>query len=111
MPQDELLKRLADGGLQFEPEGPATSRSDRRSMYRRVGVIHEDHRYEVVMRNLSKTGAGIEGLLDVPVGTDLVLDLGGGQLAVAKVMRSEGYSQGLGFEVPLISDGLLLSTV
>ncbi|QDM39795.1 EAL domain-containing protein [Altererythrobacter sp. TH136] len=102
---DALLERLLEGGLQFEPEGPAKHRADRRSTFRRVGVIHEDHRYEVVMRNLSRTGAGIEGLLDVPLGTPLVLDLGGGQLAVAEVVRSEGYSQGLEFEQALINDG------
>lgn len=103
--QDELLARIADGGLKFEPSGPAVHRADRRSMYRKVGVIHEDHRYEVVIRNLSKTGAGIEGLLDVPLGTRLVLDLGDGQLVVANVTRSEGYAQGLKFEDSLISDG------
>jgi diguanylate cyclase (GGDEF)-like protein/PAS domain S-box-containing protein len=103
--QEELLARLTDGGLKFDPAGPAKHRADRRSTYRKVGVIHEDHRYEVVMRNLSKTGAGIEGLLDVPLGTPLVLDLGDGQLVVAKVTRSEGHAQGLEFEDSLISDG------
>ncbi len=105
LPQEALLARLERGGLKFDPEGPAKHRADRRSTYRRVGVIHEDHRYDVVMRNLSKSGAGIDGLLDVPLGTSLVLDLGGGQLVVAKVVRSEGYSQGLEFEQKLISDG------
>jgi diguanylate cyclase (GGDEF)-like protein/PAS domain S-box-containing protein len=103
--QETLLARLDEGGLKFDPEGPAKHRADRRSTYRRVGVIHEDHRYEVVMRNLSKSGAGIEGLLDVPLGTPLVLDLGGGQLVVGSVVRSEGYAQGLEFEQNLISDG------
>ena len=57
------------------------------------------------MRNLSRSGAGIEGLLEVPMGTKLVLDLGGGQLVVAEVVRSDGYSQGLEFEQLLINDG------
>ncbi len=95
--QDDLLARLNDGGVKFEPEGPARHRADRRSTYRKVGVIHEDHRYEVVMRNLSKSGAGIEGLLDVPLGTSLVLDLGGGQLVVSTVVRSDGFAQGGAF--------------
>jgi hypothetical protein len=47
----------------------------------------------------------IEGLLDVPVGTDLVIDLGEGQLAVGTVRRSQDASQGIEFETPLISDG------
>lgn len=43
--------------------------------------------------------------MEVPIGTDVVLDLGGGQLAVATVRRSKGFSQGVEFEMPLISDG------
>ncbi|MEQ8773250.1 MAG: GGDEF domain-containing protein, partial [Erythrobacter sp.] len=64
-----------------------------------------DHRYKVFLRNLSRTGAKIEGLLGVEVGTEVVLDLGGGQLAVAAVRRSDGAVQGVEFESPLISDG------
>lgn len=105
LPQDEVLDRLESGQLRFEAAGPPRHRADRKKMFRRIGVIHEDHRYESVMRNLSKSGAAIEGLLDVPIGTELVIDLGGGQLVVAKVVRSDGYTQGLLFEDPLISDG------
>ena len=47
----------------------------------------------------------IEGLVEVPVGTELVLDLGEGQLAVCKVRRSQDATQGVEFETPLISDG------
>ena len=74
-------------------------------MFRRIGVIHEDQRYRAFVRNLSKTGAMIEGLEDVPVGTQLVVDMGGGQLTVATVRRSRGAIQGIEFESPLISDG------
>ncbi len=103
--QVEVLERLADDKLECEPEGPARHRADRQTVFKRIGVIHEDHRYDVVLRNLSRTGARIEGLLEVPEGTDLVLDLGGGQLAVAVVRRSDGYTQGLEFETPLVRDG------
>ena len=47
----------------------------------------------------------IEGLLEVPIGTDLVIDLGEGQLVVGTVRRSQDASQGIEFESPLISDG------
>ena len=57
------------------------------------------------MRNLSRTGARIEGLLEVPLGTTLVLDLGEGQLAVCTVQRSREHAQGVEFETPLVSDG------
>src|SRR5690606_9650463 len=61
--------------------------------------------YEAVMRDLSKTGAMIEGLLGVPGGTGLVLDLGGGQLAVCVVNRSRDANVAVEFETPLVSDG------
>ncbi len=105
LPQDEVLARLEEGRLEYEPVGPARHRAERRTLFRRIGVVHEDQRYQAVLRNLSKTGARIEGILDVPVGTELVLDLGGGQLAVATVRRADEHAQGLEFETPLISDG------
>jgi hypothetical protein len=105
VPHDEVMTKLKEGNFVYEPSGPAKQRSQRRTVFRKIGVIHEDHRYEAVMRNLSATGAMIEGLLDVPIGTDLVLDLGEGQLAVGTVRRSQDASQGIEFETPLVSDG------
>jgi predicted signal transduction protein with EAL and GGDEF domain len=105
LPQADILERMASGEFKIEPEGPARHRADRRSVFRLIGVIHDDHRYEAVMRNLSKTGAEIEGLLGVPVGTGLVVDLGSGQLAVGTVNRSEGATIAVEFETPLVSDG------
>src|SRR3990167_7266323 len=43
--------------------------------------------------------------MDVPLGTQFVVDLGGGQLAVATVIRESGDIQGLEFETPLVDDG------
>ncbi len=105
VPAQEVLDRFERGAFEYEPLGPEKYRPDRRTEFRRIGLIHDDHRYKVMLRNLSKTGAKIEGLLDVPLGTQVVLDFGGGQLAVATVKRSEGFSQGVEFETPLINDG------
>jgi EAL domain-containing protein (putative c-di-GMP-specific phosphodiesterase class I) len=102
---EEIAERLGSGEFRIEPSGPDTYRPDRRTVFRRVGVIHEDHRYEAVMRNLSKTGALIEGILGVPCDTGMVLDLGGGQLAVCVVTRSEDAVIGVEFETPLVNDG------
>ncbi len=96
---------LSTGQWVIEPDGPAQQRADRRSVYRRVGVIHEDFRYDVIMRNLSRGGAAIEGLFEVPVDTQFVVDLGEGQLVVSTVKRSEGALQGLEFEISLVDDG------
>jgi diguanylate cyclase (GGDEF)-like protein/PAS domain S-box-containing protein len=101
----EVQERLESGNLVYEPVGPAKHRPDRRKLFRSIGVIHENHRYDAILRDLSKAGAKIEGLLEVPVGTKLVLDLGGGQLAVATVRRSQDATQGVEFEQQLINDG------
>ena len=106
IPVDEVLARFERGELVYAPRGPEKYRAERRTEFRKIGLIHGDHRYTVFLRNLSKTGAKIEGLLGVAVGTDVVLDLGGGQLAVATVRRSEGHSQGVQFETPLINNGV-----
>ena len=57
------------------------------------------------MRDLSKSGARFEGILGVPLGTQLVLDLGGGQLVVCTVTRAKEAMLGVQFETPLVSDG------
>ncbi len=89
----------------IRPEGPSNARSDRQTVFRKIGLIHEDHRYDVTMRNMSHTGCLIEGLVDVPVETAFVVDFGEGQLAVASVRRSRGTFQGLEFEHNLVADG------
>ena len=103
--ESDLLEKIESGDLTIKPHGPDTYRPDRRSVYRRVGVIHEDYYYNAVMRDLSLNGAGVEGIVGVPEGTELVLDLGEGQLAVSKVVRSRDDEFGVLFETPLTSDG------
>ena len=105
LPCDVIAERMSSGEMKIEPSGPDIHRPERRSVFRRVGVIHDDHRYEAIMRNLSRTGAMVEGILGVPIGTGLVLDLGEGQLAVGKVNRSEDATIAIEFETPLVSDG------
>jgi len=105
MPAEEAEEFLSAQGWELKPTGPEKQRSERRKLYRRIHVIHEDHCYDVVLRDLSRTGAMIQGLLDVPAGTPFVVDFGEGQLAVAKVRRSYEDQQGLEFETPLVDDG------
>lgn len=103
--EDVILEKIASGDFTIKPDGPDTYRSDRRSVYRRIGVIHEDYYYNAVMRDLSRTGAGIQGIVGIEKGQDLVLDLGEGQLAVCKVTRAKDDSFGVLFETPLTNDG------
>ncbi len=105
MAADEVQDFLAQHGYSIKATGPQKQRSERRKVYRQIHVIHEDYLYDVVLRDFSRTGAMIQGLLDVPVGTQFVVDFGEGQLAVARVERSHEDQQGLAFETPLVDDG------
>lgn len=102
---DVVAAEMAGGGWKIDPAATRTSRARRRTVFRKIQVIHDDYAYEVTLRNLSKSGALIQGLADVPRGMQFVVDLGGGQLAVATVTRSNGDVQGLEFEQLLIDDG------
>ena len=105
LPEAALMDLIASGKLTIEPSGPEVYRPDRRSVYRRVGVIHEDYYYNAVMRDLSRNGAGLEGVLGLEENTQLVLDLGDGQLAVCTVARVDGQEFAVEFETPLVDDG------
>ncbi len=102
---DQFEREIDTGVWVIEPNGPALQRHDRQAMFRRIGVIHDEHYYPVVLRNLSASGALIEGLVGVPVGTKFVVDLGEGQLTVSTVRRSRKSQQGLEFEQILVADG------
>ncbi len=102
---EDVTEALLSGEWVIEPDGPSKYRPERRTVLRKVGLIHEDHRYEATMRNLSRSGCMVEGLLDVPIDTPFVVDFGEGQLAVARVRRSAGAMQGLEFEQQLVDDG------
>ena len=103
---NEVLRERCDAGdWMITPSGPAVQRSDRLSMYRKIGAIHDNHCYSVVLRNLSVSGAMIEGIVGVPLGAKFVLDFGDGQLAVSTVRRSMNHQQGLEFEERLVNDG------
>ena len=105
VPHDELVDHAEAGSWTIEPSGPARQRNDRFQMFRKVGAIHDNHRYHVVIRNLSATGAFIEGILDVPIGTRFVIDFGEGQLVTATVRRSNRHQQGVEFEQSMVRDG------
>ena len=74
-------------------------------MFRWIGAIHDDFYYPAVLRNLSATGALIDGLEDVPLDTRFVLYFGEGQLEVATVRRVIGEQLGLEFDKTLVNDG------
>lgn len=102
---DAVALALTGGDWVIAPTDAGSQRASRRTVFRKIGLIHIDCYYEVTLRNLSRSGAMIQGLEDVPVGTQFVLDFGSGQLAVATVKRVMDDTQGVEFEQELVDDG------
>ncbi|MBK8628980.1 MAG: EAL domain-containing protein [Sphingomonadales bacterium] len=105
IPNDDLSEQLNQGVWTLVPTGPPKQRSDRRAMFRRAGAIVGNYYHSIVVRNLSESGAFVEGLVDVPIGSVLVLDLGDGQFETAVVRRLQKRGHGIEFAQPLVGDG------
>jgi diguanylate cyclase (GGDEF)-like protein/PAS domain S-box-containing protein len=103
--RDEVAQRLESGDWSIAPSGPARQRSERQSMYRKAGAILGNFHHAVTVRNLSETGALIEGLAETVPGAPMILDLGDGQLVGATVRRVNKRQTGVEFAAPLVNDG------
>lgn len=100
---DEGLSNcLSSGDWTIRPEGPAKNRSDRRTIYRKAGAIIGSYYHSVTVRNISETGAYVEGLVDIPTGTQVILDFGDGRMEFAIVRRVSDRGYGVEFGFPLI---------
>lgn len=75
---DVLVQQHRHGGI-ATLQGFQSSRPERKTMLRTVAVHHDGHVYTGRIRNISATGAQLEGLWDVPEGTLFAIELGDNQ--------------------------------
>lgn len=92
---------LASGDLSAEPDGPQSARATRQNLLRRVIVVHNDNRFNATLRNLSESGAMLEGLWNVPAGTVVRIELCADQSAIALVRWARENRLGVEFHQPL----------
>jgi diguanylate cyclase (GGDEF)-like protein/PAS domain S-box-containing protein len=97
------LARLKSG-LVAVATGPRSARNARQTMLRKVVLEHGAERYEGTIRNISTTGAMIEGLWDVPPGTVFALHMAAGYVITATARWSKEDRMGVEFAVPLAQD-------
>ena len=93
----EAATRRLGGDLTIEARGPRSARAQRRMMLRRVVLEHDGARYDVTIRNLSDTGAMIEGLWNVPTNLDLEVGLTEGLTVGSRVRWSQNGRIGVEF--------------
>ena len=106
IPNEELHQKLDQGEWTIYPTGPSKQRSDRRSVYRKAGAIVGNQYQSVIIRNLSHSGALVDGLVGVPEDTPIIIDFGDGQLQFAYVRRAQRNGVGIEFFEQLVSDGV-----
>lgn len=107
MPLDrETATRRLQTGLTLVARGPRASRAVRHTLLRKVVVEHGEDCYLGSIRNISATGAMVEGLWNVPPGTVFTIVLDKGHRITATCRWCEDDRTGMEFAVPLPVDSL-----
>jgi hypothetical protein len=73
LPRDEADMRLTRAAP--SRRGPRSARAPRRTMLRKVMLEAQGRRYPATIRNISENGAMFEGLMDVPMGMEMLIEL------------------------------------
>ena len=92
-------------GLGAVARGPRSARAPRQMMLRKVVLDHKGQLYNGKIRNISSTGAMIEGLWNVPVGTEFRVRLSANYAITATSRWCEEDRMGVEFREPLQRDG------
>ncbi|MCJ2186012.1 EAL domain-containing protein [Novosphingobium beihaiensis] len=91
-------------GLSAVAKGPRSARAPRQTMLRNVVLEHGSHVYNGTIRNISQTGALIEGLWNVPPGTEFGIHLAEGYMMMATSRWSKEDRMGVQFAQPMELD-------
>ena len=88
-------------GIHAIADGPRSARASRQAMLRKVQIEHGDHFYPATIRNISRTGALVEGLWNVPKDTIFRIRLSADQVITATARWSQEDRLGVEFSSAL----------
>ncbi|MEO0698117.1 MAG: EAL domain-containing protein, partial [Pseudomonadota bacterium] len=97
----EEATNLVQGNLAAEADGPKAARSPRQVLLRRINVLHRANRLTANIRNISESGALIEGLWNMPIGADIRIEFTADRFVEAQVRWSRENRVGVEFADPL----------
>lgn len=100
---EQATQRLKTG-LIAVAKGPRSSRAPRQTMLRKVVLEHGGQYYNGTIRNISITGALVEGLWNVPMGTIFKIALSDSHVVTATSRWSQDDRMGVEFSTPLERD-------
>lgn len=91
-------------GLAAIAQGPRATRAARHTMLRKIVLQHAGQQYHATIRNISTTGAMVEGLWNVPPGTIFTIIPSEGQEITATARWCQQDRMGVEFASPLEID-------
>ena len=91
-------------GLRAVAKGPRSARATRQTMLRKVVLEHHGNVYDGTIRNISTSGALIEGLWNVPVGTIFKLQISANYFVTCTTRWCVDERMGVEFANPLQRD-------
>ena len=94
---EEVEKRFEEQGTEAQASGFKSSRPPRISMLRSVAIFNQGQRYIGRIRNISASGAMVEGLWNVPQGTEFEIELAEGYNVSAQTRWSVDDRMGVQF--------------
>jgi EAL domain-containing protein (putative c-di-GMP-specific phosphodiesterase class I) len=100
---DAASERL-ETGLSAVARGPRAARAPRQTMLRKIVLDHHGQCYHGTIRNVSSSGALIEGLWNVPVGTVFSIRLSDSQSVMGTTRWCDEDRIGVEFASPLECD-------
>ncbi|WP_233997137.1 EAL domain-containing protein [Porphyrobacter sp. HT-58-2] len=92
---------LVSGDLVAEADGPQCARAPRQNLLRKVVVVHNGNRLNATLRNISESGAMIEGLWNMPAGSAIRIEFAADKTVTAQVRWSRENRVGVEFHAPL----------
>lgn len=95
--KSEIERMFEKQGVEAKPSGFKSSRPRRSTMLRTVAIFHDGQRYVGRIRNISSSGAMIEGLWNVPAGTVFRIGLADGMTVGAEARWSVDDRMGVQF--------------
>ncbi|MXO83797.1 EAL domain-containing protein [Altererythrobacter aestiaquae] len=107
---EAALARLQQG-VNMVAKGPRSARAFRQKMLRKVVLSHGDQMYDGAIRNMAAGGAMVEGLWNVPPGTEFKVAISKKLIVAAKTIWSEDNRMGIQFEKPVDMDSLEMRQV
>ncbi|KLE33592.1 diguanylate cyclase [Aurantiacibacter gangjinensis] len=101
--REAALERL-EQGLGAVARGPRSARAPRQTLLRKVVLDHNGHLYNGTIRNLSVSGALVQGLWNVPEGTQFIVRLATDFSISCTARWCQDDRMGVEFEIPLQKD-------